>query len=272
MVSAYAIKVWDRGVVYLDGNGRISADSTFDVDGTLYGSGVVDARVTNSGSVSVGSIDYAAEPPVPVPGELSAYSYTQTANGWLEVDLAGAAAGQFDALHVEEEASLGGQLWVELAEEFEPKAGDAFEILTADSLGGTRFDDYRLPDLTEMLMWDVDYSATAVTLRVLSVADFDGNGQVDGADLDAWTAGFGLGGGAAHEQGDADGDGDTDGGDFLVWQRQVGSGATLAHAVPEPGKAIMSLVAEAFCIATGRARTATFRRQRRRPFAWARIW
>jgi hypothetical protein len=94
------------------------------------------------------------------------------------------------------------------------------------------------------LRWDIDYSSTEVTLRVLFAADFDGNGQVDGADLDGWTAGFGLVGGAAHEQGDADGDGVADGGDFLIWQRQFGSGivsvAETYGAVPEPAAACLA--------------------------------
>jgi uncharacterized protein (TIGR03382 family) len=173
-----------------------------------------------------------------LPGELSIYSYTQTADGWLRIDLAGAAPRLFDAVRVWEEASLGGTLSVGLAEGFQPQAGDTFEILTAESLAGTSFDYWILPTIGEGLRWDIDYSSTDVTLRVLSVGDFDGNGQVDGADLDEWTAGFGLTGGSAHEQGDADGDGDVDGGDFLAWQRQSGSGivsvAETYSAVPEP--------------------------------------
>jgi autotransporter-associated beta strand protein len=67
--------------------------------------------------------------------------------------------------------------------------------------------------------------------------DFDENGTVDGADMAAWSAGFGMETGATHQQGDADSDGDVDGADFLVWQSQLGSApaaAPAAAAVPEP--------------------------------------
>jgi fibronectin-binding autotransporter adhesin len=65
-------------------------------------------------------------------------------------------------------------------------------------------------------------------------ADFDNDGNVDGDDLTAWKAGFGVG--TTKAQGDADGDVDVDGADFLIWQQQVGSGLTVAaaSAVPEP--------------------------------------
>jgi hypothetical protein len=48
--------------------------------------------------------------------------------------------------------------------------------------------------------------------------DFDGDGDVDGADFVAWQTNFPKASGATLEQGDADGDGDVDGADFVVWQ------------------------------------------------------
>lgn len=75
--------------------------------------------------------------------------------------------------------------------------------------------------------------------------DFDYDGDVDGEDLAAWQASFGLSAGAAMSAGDADGDGDVDGRDYLVWQRnhQPTSAPELA-AVPEPaGLTIVSLLA-----------------------------
>jgi hypothetical protein len=66
-------------------------------------------------------------------------------------------------------------------------------------------------------------------------ADFDGDLDVDHADLANWRGGFGLAASAAKTQGDADGDLDVDGADFLIWQRQVGNAANPAvAAVPEP--------------------------------------
>jgi hypothetical protein len=57
----------------------------------------------------------------------------------------------------------------------------------------------------------------------IAAADFDQDGDVDGADMALWQGDFGL-----TANGDADADGDTDGADFLVWQRQLGGGAPAA--------------------------------------------
>ena len=64
--------------------------------------------------------------------------------------------------------------------------------------------------------------------------DFNGDGAVNGADLAAWSAGFGSTN-ASQSQGDADGDGDVDGVDFLSWQRSL-TPAPIRH-VPEGSSA-----------------------------------
>jgi hypothetical protein len=72
-------------------------------------------------------------------------------------------------------------------------------------------------------------------------ADFDNDGDVDGADLDDWQTAY-----AATSLADADGDGDSDGADFLSWQRQYGSGvAPLAalSSIPEAGTLTLSIIA-----------------------------
>jgi len=67
--------------------------------------------------------------------------------------------------------------------------------------------------------------------------DFNGDGIVDGTDLDVWSGGFGTTSGAEFSNGDADGDGDVDGADFLRWQQNLGMGVSSIvadSAVPEP--------------------------------------
>jgi hypothetical protein len=88
-----------------------------------------------------------------------------------------------------------------------------------------------LPELAAELTWHVEYSPQEVTLRVLSSADFDRDGDVDGDDLLQWKGDF-----ASNGFSDADNDGDSDGADFLTWQRELGSATTVAAtaAVPEP--------------------------------------
>lgn len=81
------------------------------------------------------------------------------------------------------------------------------------------------------VMFVDDIRADIVIVPVLT-ADFDGDGDVDGDDLETWQLQFGEGPGA-----DADDDGDSDGADFLAWQRQLVSGpqgGSATAAVPEP--------------------------------------
>jgi hypothetical protein len=84
-------------------------------------------------------------------------------------------------------------------------------------------------------------------------ADFNGDGEVDAADLSDWQGDYGLNGDS-----DADGDLDSDGADFLIWQRQVGqsSVAPLAFAVPEPGGGAITGLGSLVAIAVGRSRRA----------------
>lgn len=144
-------------------------------------------------------------------------------------------------------ARLAGALQVELLADFMPDVNNFFAIVTAP-VGGisghfATTAEY-LPPLTGGKRWSIHYPAaseheTSVVLRVLAPfeADFDEDGDVDGADLARWKTGCGLGSGAFHSQGDATADGCVDGADFLVWQRQLGShayAAAAANAVPEP--------------------------------------
>jgi len=79
-----------------------------------------------------------------------------------------------------------------------------------------------------------------------SLADFDGDGDVDQDDLAAWEAGYSMLTGATRANGDSDGDGDVDGFDFVTWQREFltsASGASSAAAIPEP--ATLALLAAA---------------------------
>ncbi len=83
---------------------------------------------------------------------------------------------------------------------------------------------------------------------VISVTtDFDGDLDVDGADLAIWETSYGVDDGA-----DADGDGDSDGADFLAWQRDAGLSLAgmfpivAAQAVPEPATLLLVLPAVFF--------------------------
>lgn len=96
-------------------------------------------------------------------------------------------------------------------------------------------------------------SLYSVALNVVPAlpGDFDYDGDLDGADLTAWSTGFGQTGAALDA--DANGDGAADGADFLIWQR--GLGATpealptrTGSGVPEPAAVALLLTA---CLAVG---------------------
>jgi hypothetical protein len=76
--------------------------------------------------------------------------------------------------------------------------------------------------------------------------DFNADGVVNSADLERWSAGMGMTGGATHWHGDANGDQMVDGADLLIWQQRLGSvtpATAGAVGVPEPGAAFLMLLA-----------------------------
>ena len=104
---------------------------------------------------------------------------------------------------------------------------------------------------------DTVENATTGEVTLLPTADFNGDGQVNGADLTTWLANFGLASGAAVSQGDGNRDGTVDGTDFLVWQRQLGSFTPVVSAdafVPEPATSMLVIIAAAgLCLRRSRA-------------------
>lgn len=83
----------------------------------------------------------------------------------------------------------------------------------------------------------VDDAALTYTTTPGKPGDFDGDGDVDGADFVAWQTHYPLASGATLANGDADADGDVDGADFAVWQSSF-SGSPVS-TVPEPGSIVL---------------------------------
>jgi hypothetical protein len=98
--------------------------------------------------------------------------------------------------------------------------------------------------------WDVDYETeppdddddhrhmpqgVADAVIVVASADFDEDGDVDGADFLTWQ--LGVGEGMTHAEGDADGDGAVDASDLAAWRYQfvaTMAAVSIGTAVPEP--------------------------------------
>lgn len=85
-------------------------------------------------------------------------------------------------------------------------------------------------------------------------ADFDADGDVDGADFLAWQQNFGAGSTLA--QGDANGDNAVNDADLTIWKQQFGgvASAVTANAVPEPTALVLAMGSLAIVGAWGERR------------------
>jgi glucosylceramidase len=77
-----------------------------------------------------------------------------------------------------------------------------------------------------------------VEFGIATPGDFNGDGSVDGADLEVWRQDFGAEGDASA---DADGDGDSDGADLLFWQRNLETGGLVRSTNPVPECCVRTL-------------------------------
>lgn len=165
----------------------------------------------------------------------------------LELHLGGHNVGsQYDALRIDGEARLGGELEVSRLGVFEPELGDEFKVIEALAGVTGEFASQALPTLfNPLLRWDVAYNANDVTLRVLSAleGDFNGDGIVDTGDYTVWRNSLGqIGSGLA-----ADGDlsGEVDAADYTLWKQNFGASLATAGSasvsVPEPASLILLL-------------------------------
>ena len=86
----------------------------------------------------------------------------------------------------------------------------------------------------------VAFTATPVTL-----ADFNADGVVDGADFLQWQRGNGKTIGATHQEGDANRDGAVDGADLELWKASYSAppAGAAAAAIPEPTTKLLGLAA-----------------------------
>ena len=124
---------------------------------SFTGTGTVQANLVNAGTVSPGSS----------PGTITVNGdYTQEASGTLSIELGGTIPGsEHDQLVVSGAVTLGGTLNVTLINEFSPKLGDSFTIMTYGSISGS-FSSASLPTLAPGLKWGVSLGSTSMRLIV----------------------------------------------------------------------------------------------------------
>jgi hypothetical protein len=120
--------VTNAGTVNLAGSSTFTVGTFTQTAGLLAGDGTLNGNVVvNGGVVSPGFS----------PGTLT-FDGNYTQNGAaLNIEIAGANAGQFDVLAVSGTATLGGTLNVSLLNDFVPAVGASFPFLTAARVSGT---------------------------------------------------------------------------------------------------------------------------------------
>lgn len=155
----------------------------------------------------------------------------------------GGPSSTFSSLDSSHRASTGE--W--LADSLTVYLGQGFD--GPDSIAA-KIDFIRQEGLNEIFGWELHNDNLSTTLDSLGrshylaltqamhdaaaavAGDFDGNGEVEGADLAQWEGDYGVNGNS-----DANGDGNSDGFDFLIWQQNLTSTGGLAApvaSVPEP--------------------------------------
>ncbi len=112
-------------------------------------------------------------------------------SGTLEMQIGGDLAGtQYDRLVVNDSATLGGTLSVELVNGFTPNLGQKFDLIFAGNGLTDTFEALSLPVLQNG-MWSPVYTATSLSLFVTLQGDFNGDRVVDAADYVVWRKGLG---------------------------------------------------------------------------------
>lgn len=147
--------------------GVITVDGTFTAAsmnlqrGSLVGKGTIAAAVSSNGAITAG--DSSTKP-----GKLSiSGSYTNQANGSLNIFIGGTSAGSFGDLAVSNGVSLGGTLNIKLVNSFVPAIGNTFTILTGSALTG-QFATVNGTGINSSEHFEVNDNGMAVTLEVVA--------------------------------------------------------------------------------------------------------
>jgi hypothetical protein len=129
--------------------------------GSLQGQGTVEAGNWNPGVFNNGTIS-----PTGLL-KIKDASYAQASSGSLNITLGGTNAGRsYGQLSVARGAKLAGALNITLTNDFHPRLGQSFQVLTCRSCSG-RFASINAPSLGDGLALQPTYTATSLTLTVV---------------------------------------------------------------------------------------------------------
>lgn len=142
-----------------------------------------------------------------------------TSTGTLDIDIAGTGTDEFDAFNVAGTATISGLIDTELLGDFTLAGDETFTILTANTLVAGSI--ALTGSAASMFQLSVESNSLVLNAVMGIPGDFDGDGNVDGADFLEWQRGLGT---------------TYDANDLTDWQTNYGMSASLATsvAVPEP--------------------------------------
>src|SRR5262249_10793441 len=110
--------------------------------------------------------------------------FVQRANGSLSLELSASSLGH--SIVQADAAQLDGILNIQLASGYTPSVGSEFHVLNTTSSVQGDFESVVLPTLTSGLAWDVSYTASSVSVRVVMQGDYNRDNRVDAADYILW--------------------------------------------------------------------------------------
>jgi autotransporter-associated beta strand protein len=275
LLALNSANVYSGGTAIMNGsvavnNAAGSGVGTGDVTvtaGTLGGTGIVGAMgdpsniTLTAGVLSPGTLTATTEFMSPSglvtgPGVLTAFGdLTFDSASSLNIDLTGAIVGsEYDQVVTSGVVALGGAALNLSLGGFVPTGSESFTLIdntgaspvsgefasltqgaTVDLAGVTYYMNYMGGNGNDVVL--------SPTPPIMADADFDADGDVDGADFLTWQQNVGSAGG--QQQGNANGDATIDGADLDVWRSQFGSGSSVAAvtAIPEPASAALLLAA-----------------------------
>jgi autotransporter-associated beta strand protein len=191
------------------------------------------------------------------PGILTAFGdVTFDSASSLAIDLNGVTLGtEYDQLAANGAITLGGATLNLSLTGFTPSGVESFTLISNTGGGGINGEFGNYAQGAEVDLGGVTYymnylggSGNDVVLSptppALANANFDGDGDVDGADFLIWQRGLGGPGGLG--EGDANGDGQVTAEDLEIWKSQFGTtglATSAAGAVPEPAACWLALSA-----------------------------
>lgn len=273
-VATSTANVLPGGVLAIDSGQLLVGVEGLSVQGSLFGGGdlVGDVLVASGGEVLPGPESGSAAGVLQISG-----SYTQQAGSTLRLEVLGNTPGDFDAISIDETASIAGDLTIDFAPG-SAALGDQFEILTAGLLSpGSRFNQidttglspglYAAPKFDEGMLGE-----DQITVSITMTGDMDADGVINTADVDLFALAlrsreayfnYDTGSGPlaliADISGDADYDGDLDFDDIddfisllpspvsVIARQQL-----LGESVPEPASIVMLACLAAPCCRVAR--------------------